>query len=132
VCNSSIRNSSKQLDGTTWKLKGEKTGNLQSLYVDPLLSMPLHIPAWTVAGVRKQGANTHLSLWLGKIVLGPAVLLVNRVVGLDGHGRKRIAAFPNLVPYRKIIPHIHNAHQQNRGPNNTEEYTFQIVSLPSS
>jgi hypothetical protein len=42
--------------------------------------------------------NAHLRFGLGKIEFRPAVLLMYRVVGLDGHVGKLIAAFRNPVP----------------------------------
>jgi hypothetical protein len=54
---------------------------------------------------------------------------VNRIVRLDGHGRKRIAAFRKLVSDGKIIPGVYSTDQQNRDANNAEEYVFQ--PLPS-
>jgi len=66
-----------------------------------------------------------LSLGLGEVVFGSAILFVNRIVGLDGHARKRIAAFRNLVADRKIIPDVHGARQQSCDANNAEECVFQ-------
>jgi hypothetical protein len=45
-----------------------------SSYVDSFVGMPLHIPAWTVAEVRKQGANAYLVFRRSEIVLRPAIL----------------------------------------------------------
>jgi hypothetical protein len=98
---------------------GENNGT-HKLYVDPLIRMTLHVPAGTVAEVGKQGAHAHLALLLREVVFGSAVLFVNRVVGLDDHGRKRIAAFRNLVPDREIIPDIRHQRQQNYSTNNAE------------
>jgi hypothetical protein len=100
-----------------------------SLYVDPLIGVTFYIPAGTVAEVGKQGAHAHLALRLREIVFGSAILFVNRVVGLDGHGRKRIAAFRNLVPDREIVSQVGDQRQQNRSPSCAEEYGFQ--SFPS-
>ena len=55
--------------------------------------------------------NAYLRLRLGKIVFGPAVLFVDRVVRLDGHVRKLIAAFGNFVPDREIVPGIRKQRQ---------------------
>jgi hypothetical protein len=75
--------------------------------------------------MRKQGANTHLGFWLSEIVLGLAIFFMDRVVRLDGHGRKRIAALRNLVPDRKVISRIREQRQYHAGANNAEEYAFQ-------
>jgi hypothetical protein len=77
--------------------------NSKGLYVDPLVRVSLHIPAWRVAEVRKQRTNTYLVFWRGIVVFCPAILLLNRIIGLDGHGRKRIAALRNLEADYKIV-----------------------------
>ena len=61
--------------------------------------------------MRKQGANAHLRFWLGEIEFRPAILLVNRIVGLDGYSRKRIAAFRNPIPDGKIVSRVSEQHQ---------------------
>jgi hypothetical protein len=63
----------------------------------------IYIPARRVAEVRKQGMNAYLGLRLGKIVFGPAVLFVDRVVGLNGHVRKLITAMGNFVADGEIV-----------------------------
>jgi len=47
--------------------------------------------------------NAYLGLRLGKIVFGPAVLFVDRVVGLNGHVRKLITAMGNFVTDGEIV-----------------------------
>ena len=101
-------------------------GKLQSLYIDPFVRVPLHIPAGNVAEMGKQGANARLIFGLGKIVLGSAILFVNRIVGLDGHGRKGIAVIRNFVAEREIISHIHQRYQENQYTNNSEDRSFQL------
>jgi hypothetical protein len=85
---------------TPGNIRREKS---KGLYVDPLVRVPLHIPARRVAEVRKQRTNTYLVLGRGIIVFCPAIFLLNRIIGLDGHGRKRIAASGNLKADRKIV-----------------------------
>ena len=76
----------------------EKVGIRKGLNVDPLVSVPFQVPAGTVAEVGKERAHAHLALRLRKVEFGSAILLVNRVVGLNGDGRKLFAALRNLVP----------------------------------
>jgi hypothetical protein len=107
------------------KPKEEKRGACRNLYVNALVRVPVHIPAWTVAEVRKYGANADLGLRLGVIVLGSPILLMDRVIGLDGHGGKWIASVGNLEPDHKIVDCIRERRQQGRSANNAEEYAFQ-------
>jgi hypothetical protein len=107
------------------KPKEEKQGAYQNLYVNPLVRVPVHIPARTVAEVRKYGANANLGLRLGEIVLSSPILLVDRVIGLDGHSGKWIASVGNLEPDYKIVDCIRERRQQRRSANNAEEYAFQ-------
>ena len=107
------------------KPKEERRGACQNLYVNPLVRVPVHIPARTVAEVRKYEANANLGLRLGEIVLGSPILLVDRVIRLDGHSGKWIAAVGNLVANRKIVPHVREQRQYHDGGSDTEEYAFQ-------
>jgi hypothetical protein len=107
------------------KPKEERPGAYQNLYVNPLVRVPVHIPARTVAEVRKYGTNANLGLRLGVIVLGSPILLVDRVIGLDGHGGKWIAAVGNLEADHKIITHVGDQRQYHDGGSDTEEYAFQ-------
>jgi hypothetical protein len=107
------------------KPKEEKQGAYRNLYVNPLVRVPVHIPARTVAEVRKYGANANLGLRLSVIVFGSPILLVDRVIGLDGHGGKWIASIGNLEPDHKIVDCIGERRQQGRSANNAEEYAFQ-------
>jgi hypothetical protein len=91
--------------------------------------MPIHKPAWTVAKVRKQGANAQLSFWLGEIVLGPAILFMNRIVRMDADRRKRTAAVRNPVAEREVVPRIREQCQQDHSGDNAEEYAFQSSLL---
>ena len=92
------------LIGTVQARRSEMMWN--GLYIDALVRMPLHVPAWTVAEVRKQGAHANLRFRRSKIVFGPAILFVNRVIRLDGHAGKRVAALRNLVANRKVVSQI--------------------------
>jgi len=85
----------------------------------------LDIPARIVAEVGKQGANAHLALRLGKVVFRSAIFFVDRVVGLDGHGRKGFAAFRKFVTDGKIVSGVGDQQQENGGGNNPEKYVFQ-------
>jgi len=107
------------------KPKEEKLGAYQNLYVNPLVRVPVHVPARTVAEVRKYGANANLGLRLCEIVLGSPILLVDRVIGLDGHGGKWIASGGNLVANRKVVTRIREQHQYHDGGNDAEENAFQ-------
>jgi hypothetical protein len=107
------------------KPKEEKRGACKNLDVNPLVRVPVHIPARTVAEVGKYGANANLGLRLGKIVLGSPILLVDRVIGLDGHSGKWVAAVGNLEPDHKIVGCIRERRQQSRSANSAEEYAFQ-------
>jgi hypothetical protein len=98
---------------------------MASLDVDPLVGMPLYVPAGTVTEVRKQRIHARLGLRLGKIIFGPAVLFVNRVVGLDGYAGKRLAALRDFEPNRKVIPCVGDQRQKQYGRNNPEKYAFQ-------
>jgi hypothetical protein len=114
------------------KPKEENQGACQNLDVNPLVRVPVHVPARTVAEVRKYGANADLGLRLGVIVLGSPILLMNRVIGLDGHGGKWIASVGNLVTNRKIVTHVREQRQYHDGGSDTEEYAFQsFLSLTS-
>ena len=73
--------------------------------------MPFHIPAWKVAIVGKKGANANLIFRLGEIVLGFSILFVDGIVGLDSHGRKRVAAMRNLIADREIVSDIRDQSQ---------------------
>jgi hypothetical protein len=68
-----------------------------------------------------------LALRLGKVVFGSAILFVNRVVGLDGHVRKWIAAFRDLVADGKIVSCVGRQRQYNYGGDDAEEYVLQNV-----
>jgi hypothetical protein len=107
------------------KPKEERQGAYLNLYVNPLVRVPVQIPARTVAEVRKYGANADLGLRLGVIVLGSPILLMDRVIGLDGYSGKWIASVGNLVANRKIVPRIREERQYHDGGSDTEEYTFQ-------
>ena len=107
------------------KPKEEKQGPYQNLDVNPLVRVPVHVPAWTVAKVRKYGANANLGLRLGIIVLGSPILLVDRVIGLDGYGGKWIASLGDLVANRKIVTRVREQRQYYDGGSDTEECAFQ-------
>src|SRR5580704_16339146 len=107
------------------KPKEEKQGAYPNLYINPLVRVPVHIPARSVAEVRKYGANADLGLRLCVIVFGSPILLVDRVIGLDGYAGKWIASVGNLEPDHKIVDCIGERRQQGRSANNAEEYAFQ-------
>src|SRR5580704_808189 len=114
------------------KTKEEKQGAYPNLYINPLVRVPVHIPARTVAEVRKYGANADLGLRLGVIVFGSPILLVDRVIGLDGYSGKWIASVWNLVADQKIVPRIREERQYHDEGSDTEEYDFQSFLSPSS
>jgi|SRR5580692_269820 hypothetical protein len=107
------------------KPKEEKQGAYPNLYINPLVRVPVHIPARSVAEVRKYGANADLGLRLGVIVFGSPILLVDRVIGLDGYSGKWIASVWNLVADQKIVPRIREERQYHNEGSDTEEYAFQ-------
>jgi len=92
-------------------LENNRRGNREALYVDPLVGMPLHVPARAVAEVGKQRTNAHLVLRRGIIVLRPAIFFLNRVVRLNGDGRKRIAVIGNLETDHKIVASVSQRRQ---------------------
>jgi hypothetical protein len=107
------------------KPKEEKRGAWQNLDVNPLVHVPVHVPARTIAEVRKYGANANLGLRLGVIVFGSPILLVDRVIGLDGDSGKWIASVGNLVANRKVVTHVREQRQYHDGGSDTEECAFQ-------
>jgi hypothetical protein len=72
--------------------------------------------------------NAHLRFRLGEIVFRPAVLLMDRVVRLDGHVGKLIAALRNPVPDREIVSCVREQRQQNQTGGDTKKYGFQPFS----
>jgi len=75
--------------------------------------------------VRKYGVNANLDLRLGVIVFGSPILLMDRIVGLDGYIGKCIVALPNSISNGKIVTHVREQRQYHDGSSNTEEYAFQ-------
>ena len=83
----------------------------ESLYIDAFVGVAFQVPAWSVAEVGKQGANAALAFGLGKVKFGSAIFFMNRVVGLDGHGGKGVAALRNFVADGEIVSCIRDQRQ---------------------
>ena len=69
--------------------------------------------------------NANLDLWLGVIVFGSPIFLMDRIVGLDGYSGKWLAALRNSISNGKIVTHVREQRQYHDGGSNTEEYAFQ-------
>lgn len=69
--------------------------------------------------------NANLDLRLGVIIFGSPILLMDRIVGLDGYSGKWIAALRNSISNGQIVTHVREQRQYHDGGSNTEEYAFQ-------
>jgi hypothetical protein len=106
-----------------------KNGDVAS-YVDFLVGVPAHIPARTISEMGKEGMNAYLCFGLGEIEFGPAVLLMDRVVGLNGHVRKLIAAFRYPIADREIVSGVGDQEQNSCHASNTKRYGFHAFCNP--
>jgi hypothetical protein len=96
-------------------------GTRRGLYLGTPVFMPDHIPARTVAEVRKQRVNACLGFWPGVVIFDSAVLFVNRVVRLDCDSGKLIAAGWNPVADRNIVSGVGGTCQENNSSDNPEK-----------
>ena len=69
--------------------------------------------------------NANLDLWLGVIVFGSPIFLMDRIVGLDGYIGKCIVALPNSISNGKIVTHVREQRQYHACAGNAEEYALQ-------
>jgi hypothetical protein len=69
--------------------------------------------------------NANLDLRLDVVVFGSPILLMDRIVGLDGYSGKWLAALRNSISNEQIVTHVREQRQYHDGGSNTEEYAFQ-------